>query len=143
MKPGRFLQLALLIGGVLTAVIGVGHIFMPTLGYDASIPSAMAPAVRDHFYYLGTYAICAFLLSFAFLSLYASRTATSRFARVVCSTLALFWVVRAILEVRYPVDVRIFFLKTPHTVLLPVICFLAALYSLAALEAWWRRDAGH
>jgi hypothetical protein len=127
---------ALIIGGLLTAMIGIGHIFMPTLGYDRSVSMAMEPAIREHFYYLGTYAICAFLLSLAFLSIYFSRIEYSRASLVVGSVLAVLWIARAILEFIYPVEIRIFFLQTPHGVLLSVVVFLAFIYSFSALSAW-------
>jgi hypothetical protein len=138
-KAEPLLRRALLIGGLITAVIGGGHIFMPTAGYDSSIPLSMEPLIRDHFYHLGTYAICGFLLSFAFLSLYFSRLAYPQASLVVCSALAVFWLVRAVFEFLYPVEIRIFFLQTPHYVLLPVIIFLAFIYSLAALKGWNER----
>jgi len=132
----RLLRWALLVGGLLTAMIGIGHIFMPTIGYDSAIPQALDPAVREHFYYLGTYAICTFLLSMSFLSIYFSRLEYPRASLVVGAVLAVLWIARAILELIYPVEIQIFFLKTPHSVLLPVIVFLAFIYSISALKAW-------
>lgn len=139
MKSGAtrsFLGFALTVGGLITCLIGLGHVFMPTLGYDPQIAQSMAPAVRAHFYYLGTYAICAFLWSLGLLSLYFGRTAQDGAARIVCSILAALWTVRAILEILYPVDLRLFFLHSPHVVLLPIIAFLALLYSGSAVTAW-------
>jgi hypothetical protein len=37
MNSERLLRGALFIGGLLTAMIGVDHIFMPTIGYDSSV----------------------------------------------------------------------------------------------------------
>ena len=136
MNSERLLRGALLIGGLITAMIGVGHVFMPTIGYDSSVSLAMEPAIREHFYYLGTYAICAFLLSLAFISIYFSKFEYPQASLVVGSVLAVLWVARAILEFIYPVEIRIFFLQTPHSVLLPVIVFLAFIYSISALKAW-------
>jgi hypothetical protein len=136
MRAERLMRLAMLVGGILTAVIGVGHIFMPTIGYSGSVAATMDPVVRDHFYYLGTYAICAFLLSFAALSIYFSRLDSSRAALAVCSVLAVFWIARVVLEVCYPVELGIYFLRHPHRVLLPVIVFLAFIYSKAAVKSW-------
>lgn len=139
MKSARtrtFLGFALTAGGLITCLIGLGHAFMPTLGYDPKIPQSMAPAVRAHFYFLGTYAICAFLWSLGLLSLYFGGTSQDGAARVVCSILAALWIVRTILEILYPVDLRPFFLHSPHVVLLPVIAFLALLYSGGAVAAW-------
>lgn len=136
MNSEYLLRGALLVGGLLTAMIGIGHIFMPAAGYDSSVPLAMEPAIREHFYYLGTYAICTFLLSLGFLSIYFSRFEYPRASLVVGSVLAVLWVARAILEFIYPVEVRIFFLATPHSVLLPIILFLAVIYTISALKAW-------
>jgi hypothetical protein len=109
---------------------------MPTFGYDPSVPIAMAPVVRDHFFYLGTYAICAFLLSFSSLSLYFSTRAYDRASLIVCTVFAAFWVARAVLEFQFPVELRIFFLQSPHAVLSAVILTLAVSYSIAAFWGW-------
>jgi hypothetical protein len=137
MKP------SLTIGGLITCLIGLAHVFLPSIGYDSTIPHSMPPAVSAHFYYLGTYAICAFLLSFGFLSLYFSRNAQAPHTLVVCSIFALFWASRTALEILYPVNLSLFFLTTPHVVLLPVIAFLALTYTVAAFAGWWikRKDA--
>lgn len=132
----RWLSTGLTIGGLIAGMIGFAHLFMPTLGYDPAVPSAMAPAVRAHFYDLGTYAISGFLLSFAALSLYFGRSCDIRSARAVCSVFALFWTARTLLELRYPVELQIFFLRSPHGVLLAVISFLAVNYSTAAIAGW-------
>ena len=130
-------------GGVLTASIGIGHIFMPDYGYDGYIAHGMPQLVRDHFYYLGTYAICLFLLSFAGLSLYFSRFSYPKATAIVATVFSMFWVLRALLEVRFPVSLRIFFLQNPHTVLLPVMIFLTLVYAASALKSWYlvRTDA--
>lgn len=136
MKAQRVIRVAMLVGGALTALIGLGHVFMPTSGYGTGVAATMDPIVRDHFYYLGTYVICAFLLSFAALSIYFSGFESPRASVIVCSVLAAFWIARVVLEVRYPVALNIFFLGNPHQVLLPVIAFLAFIYSKAAVKGW-------
>ncbi|HWU24974.1 MAG TPA: hypothetical protein VN154_01105 [Rhizomicrobium sp.] len=60
---------ALPYGAVVTALIGVWHMFMPTAGYAHWVVHSMPTPIADHFYYLGTYAIGVFLSSFACLSL--------------------------------------------------------------------------
>jgi hypothetical protein len=96
----------------------------------------MEPAVGECFYYLGIYVICTILLLLAFLSIYFSRFEHPRASLVVGSVLVVLWVARAILELIYPVDIRIFFLQTPHSVLLSVAIFLAFIYSISAGKAW-------
>ncbi len=134
--PAHFFRTTLLLGGLATGLIGVGHTIMPTLGYRNSVSIAMDPPIRDHFYYLATYAICAFLLSFAALSIYFSTIPANLSSLVVCSVLAAFWIVRAVLETIYPVEVPIFFLEKPHLVLFPIILLLALAYSISALSGW-------
>jgi predicted anti-sigma-YlaC factor YlaD len=102
MRSAVLVRGALLFGGAATAMIGVGHIFMPAAGYAPSIAQGMTPDVRDHFYFLGTYAICGFLLSFATLSLYFSAQRYGPASLVVCSVLAMFWSGRVVLELIYP-----------------------------------------
>lgn len=136
MGSERLLRGALCIGGLFTALIGIGHIFMPTLGYDNAVAATMTQDIRDHFYYMGTYAICVFLLSFAFLSLYFSSLRYPYASLVVCSVLAVFWISRAVFELLYPVELRIFFLEQPHNVLMPVTLFIALIYSVSALKGW-------
>ena len=134
MPPDRFLKVALLVGGILTTFIGVGHIFMPTHGYSSAIPSSMTSEMRDHFYYLATYAICAFLLTIGFLSIYFSQMDSPKISFVVCAVLSLLWVVRALLEFIYPVEIKIFFMDRPTVILLPVISTIAAIYTAAVIN---------
>ena len=69
MTPRPQLQTwSLRLGGLLVLAIGVGHVFMPTLGYSEAVTRGMSAAARDHFFSLGTYAICSFLLAFGLLA---------------------------------------------------------------------------
>jgi hypothetical protein len=134
-KP-KSLQYALLAGGITTTMIGTAHIFMPTFGYADDIPKEMSKEVGNHFYYLGTYAICGFLLTLGGLSIYFSKLENMKNSLVVSLFLALLWSLRAILEVIYPVDIPIFMLKTPHIPLLSVIIFLAFSYSIGCIGGY-------
>lgn len=126
-------------GALVTGLIGIGHLFMPSIGYDGTVAASMERAARDHFYYLGTYAIAGFLLSFAVLSLRFSRVDQGDATVTVCAVLAAFWSVRLGLELRYPVDLPIFFLRNPHPVLVVVIGGLAIAYAASTILALRRR----
>lgn len=122
----------MLIGGILTLIIGIGHIFLPTAGYESSVPLSMQPPVREHFYYLGTYAICSFLLALGFISIYFSRTSFTKQTVVISFALAFIWISRAVLEFIYPVELKIFMLDYPHDALRIVTIFLALLYFISS-----------
>lgn len=132
----RTLSLSLLTGGIITTIIGIAHIFMPEYGYPESISKAMEPNVGEHFYYLGTYAICGFLLTLGGLSIYFSKIKNIKNSVVVGFFLSLLWIFRAILEYIYPVDLPIFFLKAPHGALFSVILFLAICYTIGFIGGY-------
>lgn len=123
--------------------IGVGHIFMPSLGYEPGVPAEMTPVVRDHFYYLGTYAICLFLLAQGFISIYASRLKYRDVAGVICMVFNIVWIGRMILEVIYPVRLRLFFLEEPTVVLFPVIGVIAFIYTIGSIAFFIEKKTGY
>jgi hypothetical protein len=126
---------SLRVAGTLVSLIAIGHIFMPAFGYPAAVTSGMTAPVKEHFYYLGTYAICTFLFAFATLTFYHSRTAgtpAAPAARAFSVTMAVVWWLRVALEFSYPVEVPIFFLDRPHPVLVPVLLIVAIAFTAAA-----------
>lgn len=134
------IRLPMLTGGIIIMIIGIGHIFMPTTGYEDTVTFSMAPAIRNHFYYLGTYAICIFLLALGFISIYFSRIELSIHTIVISSVLAIVWTGRVIFEFIYPVDIKIFMLQKPHNALRIVISILALLYSITSFYGWTIKD---
>jgi hypothetical protein len=123
---------ALRLAGVLVLAIAVGHAFLPTIGYPPSASAGMTGAARDHFYYLGTYAIGAFLLGFAVLTLmHSARPPSLAFPAVMTAV----WAVRLALELAYPVDLRIFVLDRPTVVITPVLLTIAAAFATATAAA--------
>jgi hypothetical protein len=123
------------VAGTLVSLIAIGHIFMPAFGYADAVTSGMPVPVKEHFYYLGTYAICTFLFAFATLTFYHARTAGTPAALVFSATMAVVWWLRVALEFSYPVDVPIFFLDRPHPVLVPVLLIIAIAFTAAAWSA--------
>lgn len=123
---------SLRVAGTLVSLIAIGHLFMPAFGYPDAVSSGMTVPVKEHFYYLGTYAICTFLFAFATFTFYHARTAGTPAARAFSATMAVVWWLRVALEFSYPVDVPIFFLGRPHPVLVPVLLIVAIAFTLAA-----------
>lgn len=121
------------LAGLMILPIALGHFVMPTLGYDAGDILAIPALQRDHFVYLGTYAIGSFLLAMSGLTLYFAVRAPGPEALVFFRVMAAVWVGRVLLEFLYPVDLRIFFLARPHGVLLAVTGLIAAGYLLASV----------
>ena len=125
------------IGGIVTLMIGLGHIVMPEYGYRSEVPESMSPVLTEHFYYLGTYAICMFLIGFSLLSLFFSKFTVPVASAVVSSVLCAFWMGRAVLEFIYPVHLQIFFLADPHVVLAFVTIALSIIYFLTTAKSWY------
>jgi hypothetical protein len=123
---------ALRLAGALVLAIAAGHAVLPTLGYAPSASAGMTGAARDHFYYLGTYAIGAFLLGFAVLTfVHSARPPSLAFPAVMTAV----WTLRLALELAYPVDLRIFVLDRPTTVIAPVLVTIAAAFATATVAA--------
>ena len=132
--PGLILlQLSLRLGGAITMTIGAAHLFFPTMGYEGAVRDGMSPPIQDHFYYLATYAIAAFLLALGAISLFFSRLDHLPSAVAVACVLAVLWSARLLLELAYPVQVPLFHVLRPSTFILPVIAIMAALYAMAVL----------
>lgn len=131
-KTNRLEALSLRVAGGLILLIGLGHVLMPTLGYSASATAGMSVAAKDHFYFLGTYAICSFLLAFSALSIAASYAPGVWTTRTFSVVMAAVWTSRVILEVRYPVALQIYVLRNPHPILLPILLTIALAFTVAA-----------
>ncbi|MEO1564444.1 MAG: hypothetical protein AAFR98_13490 [Pseudomonadota bacterium] len=122
--PDRLTTTATNISGVLVLLIGTAHFAMPRFGYNPATLSAIPDIQRDHFVYLGTYAIGCFLVAFGILTLVAGRGDRSFFERAFFGVMVAVWGMRVVLEVLYPVNLPLFFLTNPHPVLLSVIALI-------------------
>ena len=132
----------LLIPGVPITIIGIAHIPLPLVGYDPTIASAMAESVRDHFYYLATWAICAFLLGMGALTIYFSQRGGTREAtRVFAAVMLAVWLARLALEFLFPVRLSLYGVKDPGVFLPWVIATIVAGFAgyLLAARAFLRR----
>lgn len=128
--PETLIRYAVRISGLLVLLIGLAHFVMPSLGYDAGDLAVIPEAQRDHFVYLGTYAIGTFLVSFGVLTLLADPCRPSRLEKVFFALMAFVWGARFVLELLYPVDLSLFILSNPHPVLLATVLLIWAGYGL-------------
>jgi FtsH-binding integral membrane protein len=78
---------------------------------------------------------CAFLLALGISSIYVSRLPYPRVVLFFSVLYSGVWVARAIMEIRYPVRLKLFFLNNPTSVLLPVISIIALIYLTATLAS--------
>ncbi len=129
----------LAVGGCLMLMIGIGHLFLPTWGYDPALVASLGAPLADHFYYLATYALCAFFLTQGGLSLWLAWRPPSRTGLAVATALAIWWWGRLYLEGRYPVVVALFGIERPTSLLTVVIGLAALAYSAtvgAGVRLW-------
>lgn len=140
----RLINLAGRLAGGAVLAIGLSHFVMPSWGYAADDIAAVPDLQRDHFVYLGTYAIGSFLVSFGALSLIADARRGDRFETVFFGLMTAVWAGRLGLEAIYPVDLPLFFLARPHAVLSAAIALIFLGYAIGfAGRLALRRPASH
>jgi hypothetical protein len=118
-------------GGLVALAIGAAHFLLMEMGYDAALLESIPDAPRDHFAYLGTYAIGLFLVNVGVMSLYFSKSGIGTGARVFAAGQVVFWAARIALELAYPARLRIFFLDDPPLALVGASAVALAGYGLA------------
>ena len=130
------------IAGSIVLMIGLAHTIMPSVGYDPSVAASLSSQTRAHFYDLGTYAIASFLIAFGVLSLILSVRGRARDAAVFAAVMSVVWAVRFVLELRFPVDLRLFFVEDPHVGLAVVVAVVASLYAASTVRIVQLRRRG-
>ncbi len=131
MLSDRLVRTGLRLSGLMVLAIGLSHFAMPNLGYTPDAIAAVPDAQRDHFVYLGTYAIGTFLVSLAVMTFFADPTSSNALHRTFLGLMVAVWGTRLVLELIYPVTLSLFFLFDPHPVLLVAILLIWAGYILA------------
>lgn len=138
----------LLVSGSLIPLIGIGHIFFPVYGYDGTVQAffRQSPPIADHFYYLATWAICNFLLFMGITTIYIGWSAKLRiqspgFIRFFCLLSAVLWLLRLLLELRYPVQLSLFGIAAPTNNLIIVLSIIVAGFVLAWYQVRERQPA--
>lgn len=142
-RPG-FRAIGYRTGGTIALVIGVAHFFLPTWGYDGALLETVPEAPRDHFVYLGTYAIGMFLLIAGTMSIHLSGVAATSTTTLFALLQTAFWAGRFVLEVSFPSRLRIFFLSEPAAALMLVSVVACVSYAVAFLgsQREQQRSAG-
>lgn len=122
--------------GAISLAIGIMHFFMPTLGYDPADLRAIPEAQREHFAYLGTYAIGSFLVALGLITMVLAPRLRASDAAFLFSLMTIVWGLRAAMELVWPVDLRLFVLDYPTTVLLPIQVLIFVLYAAVSYLAF-------
>jgi hypothetical protein len=119
------------IGGAIALAIGAAHFLMPSWGYDGLVLQSIPKIPRDHFVFLGTYAIGLFLVGAGVMSLHFAMVGGSQTAKLFAALQAAFWAARVLLEVLYPSHLQIFFLNDPPAALGAISAIAFVSYSVA------------
>lgn len=123
-------NLGLIFSGSLITIIGIGHIFFPTYGYDQDVQSFFykSPLIADHFYYLATYAICSFILFIGITTIYLGSSkklaANPEFIRYFIALSILLWGARLLMELKYPVKLSLYGIPSPTKNLVIVLSLI-------------------
>ncbi len=136
MSANMFYRWGLRWAGSLLLVIGAGHLLLPSYGYSPEVSTGWSAEAKDHFLYLATYMIAAFLFTLSLLSFIYSTQRPSRPIAWFATISTILWIVRLFLEIKFPVTVKIFFVDQPYIILMAVLGVIIASYALAASVAW-------
>lgn len=123
-------RMAILVAGFMVLAIGIAHFFMPDFGYAGEDLNSVPQAQREHFVYLGTYAIGLFLVSLAVLTILAGKVRPTLQMTVFLGLMTAVWGGRLVLELLFPVTLPLFFLNNPHPVLAATILVIWLAYGI-------------
>jgi len=123
-------RVAIVGAGLMVLAIGIAHFFMPAFGYAGEDLSSVPQVQREHFVYLGTYAIGLFLVSFAILTIMAGKVRPTLQMTVFLGLMTIVWGGRLVLELLFPVTLPLFFLSNPHPVLAATILVIWLAYGI-------------
>ena len=125
-------RIAAAFAGLNALIIGIVHFALPGYGYRAADLAEIPLLQREHFVYLGTYAIGSFLIAFGVMTLRFARGPASGDAALFFGLMSGVWALRTVLELLYPVALPLFVVATPH----PALLTTTALVTLAYLWAF-------
>jgi hypothetical protein len=133
-RPAAFAA-GMRIGGAIALAIGGAHFLLPTFGYDQDLLRSIPKVPRDHFVYLGTYAIGIFLVIAGVMSLFFAQVRGGSGAQLFAGAQAAFWAARIVLELIFPSRLQIFFLSDPPIALCAASAVACTGYAVAFLAA--------
>jgi len=130
----RLSGILMVTGGLIPLVVGIGHLFLPRFGFEAEILAQFDPETRAHFVELALYAIASFLLAFAGLSFYFAGHMQLLTSRIFAFVMSAVWLVRAALEVMFPVEISLFGMKDLSFRIIVISLVAAVLYFMAGFH---------
>lgn len=128
MSSDRLINMVAHLAGAMVLAIGLAHFVMPSFGYARDALAAIPGPQKEHFVYLGTYAIGTFLVSLGILTLLSDQRRASPLELIFFGLMVFVWAARLALEFVYPVDLSLFFLSDPHPVLVATIFLILVGY---------------
>jgi uncharacterized membrane protein len=120
---------SLLCGGIAELLVAALHFVMPfSIGQAAEI-SGLPVAYRNYIFH-ATIAVGLCMVCFGVLSIYFSQKASQgdKNAWGFAMSQAALWTTRAISELILPINVPLFFLSNPTTVILPMVIVIILLF---------------
>jgi len=124
-------------GGVVELLIAIAHFLMPfAVGQTGEI-SSLSAAYRNYVTH-ATIAVGFCMVCFGVLSIYFSQKASQedKNAWVFALSQAILWTARVISELILPINVPLFFLSNPTTVILLMVFLIALLFLVPTLILW-------
>lgn len=121
-------------GGVAELLIAIAHFLMPfAIGQTGEI-SSLSVAYRNYVIH-ATIAVGLCMVCFGVLSIYFSQKASQgdKNAWVFALSQTALWTTRVISELILPVNVPLFFLSNPTTVILPMVIVIAIFFFIPTL----------
>jgi hypothetical protein len=121
-------------GGVVELLIAIAHFLMPfAIGKVGEISSLSA--IYRNYVAHATIAVGLCMVCFGVLSIYFSQKVSQgdKNARVFASSQAVLWMARVVSELILPINVPLFFLSNPTTVILPMVIVITILFFVPTL----------
>lgn len=122
-------KLLLLAGGIAELLIAITHFLMP-LELKNDPVFALLPAAHFDFIILATVAIGLIMLILFALSVYFSKhyQIMKQAAEVFALSQSLLWLGRGVLEMIFPVRVKLLFLTDPAVIILPMALVISTIF---------------
>jgi hypothetical protein len=127
----------ILYGGIVELLVAALHFIMPfSIGQAAEI-GGLPVAYRNYVFH-ATIAVGLCMVCFGVLSIYFSRKALQgdKTAWVFALSQAVLWAARVASELILPINVPLFFLSNPTTVILPMVIVIILLFLVPTVIIW-------
>ena len=127
----------ILYGGIVELLVAALHFIMPFSIGQATEINGLPIDYRNYVFH-ATIAVGLCMVCFGVLSIYFSQKASQgdKNAWVFAMSQAALWTTRAISELILPINVPLFFLSNPTTVILPMVFVIALLFLVPTVILW-------